>query len=183
MAIQQQNIATPQPEPRAITTRSVLLGLILVIALGFVGTYVRYYIHSSRVAISHVPMGMLMPFMVMLFVFAIIAKGTHFVLHPGEWHVILAMGLSGAMLPVTGVTGYMLGYIAAPHFKTTPENGWETYLHPHMPKWLVPKNHNNAITWFYQGMPQGANIPWDVWIVPLFWWFLAVMAGFIAMPS
>ena len=30
-------------------------------------------------------------------------------------------------------------------------------------------------------MPQGANIPWDVWTVPLFWWFLAVMAGFTLM--
>ncbi|MBT4140218.1 MAG: hypothetical protein HOE48_20045 [Candidatus Latescibacteria bacterium] len=181
MAVQEQDIVEPQPEPQAITVRAVLIGLVLVIALGITATYVRYYIHGSRVSISHVPMGMLMPFMVMLFGFAIIGRLTQFVLKPGEWHVILAMGLAGAMLPVTGITGYMIGYISAPYFAVTDGNGWEKFIHPHMPKWLVPENTNDSITWFYQGMPVGADIPWDVWMVPLFWWFMAVMAGFTVM--
>lgn len=181
MAVHQQDIPEPEAEPNALTTRSVLIGLVLVIALGIAATYVRYYIHGSRVSISHVPMGMLMPFMVMLFGMAIVGKLTRFILRPGEWHVILAMGLAGAVMPVTGITGYMIGYISAPHFAATPENGWETYIHPHMPQWLIPENDNNAMTWFYQGLPQGADIPWDVWTLPLFWWFLAVMSGFTVM--
>lgn len=68
MAILEQEVAEPQPEPQAITVRSVLIGVVLVLALGITATYVRYYIHGSRVSISHVPMGMLMPFMVMFLV-------------------------------------------------------------------------------------------------------------------
>lgn len=181
MALQEQEIPQADAEPQAITVRAVVIGLVLVLVAGFVGTYVRYYLHASRMAISHVPMGMLMPFMVMLFGFAIVGKKTRFLLRTEEWHVILAMALAGAMIPVSGVTGYMIGYIAAPYFKATDENGWEQYLHPHMPEWLVPQNENDAISWFYQGMPKGADIPWDVWTVPLFWWFLVVMAGFTLM--
>ena len=178
MAVHQQDIPEPSAEPKALTTRSVVIGIILVLALGITATYCRYYIHGSRVSISHVPMGMLMPFMVMLFGLAIISKLTRIVLAPGEWHIILAMGLAGGILPVTGITGYMIGYISAPYFAATPENHWATYLHPHMPKWLIPSNDTNAMTWFYQGLPSGADIPWDAWTLPLFWWFLAVMAGF-----
>lgn len=181
MAVQQQDIPQTQPEPDALTLRAILIGLVLVTALCYTGTYVRYYFHASRVSISHVPMQLLMPFMVMFFVSAIISRLTPFVLRPGEWHVILIMGLVGAMLPVTGITGYMIGFISAPYFRATPENAWEKFIHPNMPTHLVPRNDNDAVTWFYQGMPKGANIPWDVWLLPLFWWFLAAMAAFAVM--
>ena len=181
MAIQLQDAPQPEPAPRALTARSVAIGLFLVVALCFTGTYVRYFLHASRVAISHVPMQMLMPFMVMFFGAAIISRFSRFSLRAGEWHVILAMGLAGAMLPVTGITGYMIGYISAPYFRATPENEWEKFIHPHMPTWLTPSNDSDAITWFYQGKPAGADIPWDVWMLPLFWWFLAAMAGFAVM--
>ncbi|MGA1199982.1 MAG: DUF6785 family protein, partial [Candidatus Latescibacterota bacterium] len=124
MALQEHTALQTDAEPQALTVRSVVLGLVLVVVLGFVGTYVRYYLHASRMAIGHVPMGMLMPFMVMLFAFAILGKKTRFLLRPEEWHVILAMALAGAMLPVSGVTGYMIGYIAGPYFKATDENEW-----------------------------------------------------------
>ncbi|MBT3604129.1 MAG: ABC transporter permease [Candidatus Latescibacteria bacterium] len=165
LAIQEHEMLETEAEPQAITVRSVVIGLVLVLVLGFVGTYVRYHLHASRMAIGHVPMGMLMPFMVLLFGFAMLGKKAQFLLRPEEWHVILAMALAGAMLPVSGVTGYMIGYIAGPYFKATDENNWAEYLHPHMPTWLVPNNDNDAISWFYQGMPLGAEIPWDVWMV------------------
>jgi hypothetical protein len=41
---------------------------------------------------------------------------------------------------------------------------------------LIPTNDSKAMTWFYEGLPEGASIPWDVWVVPLLWWFAFVLA-------
>ena len=34
-----------------------------------------------------------------------------------------------------------------------------------------------AATWFYEGLPAGASIPWVSWMVPLAWWLLFVAAA------
>ena len=37
-----------------------------------------------------------------------------------------------------------------------------------------------AISLYYEGLPQGAPIPWGPWVEPLAWWFLLIMAiGFM----
>ncbi len=174
------SVLDEQSQP-AVTVRSVGLGLFLVIALDLLAIYVRYVFHGALMTYSHVPMAMLIVLMILMFGLAIIAKLTGWVLSKGEWHAILAMGIVGAALPGFGLTGYLLGYITAPYYFTTEENEWAEHLHPHLPNWLLPSNEGNAVAWYYEGLPSGAEIPWGVWLLPLFWWTTVVAAAFVML--
>ncbi len=176
----QADVADASSQP-AVTVRSVGLGLFLVIALDVLAIYVRYVFHGSLMTYSHIPMAMLMVLMIMMFGLAAIAKMTGWVLSKGEWHAIFAMGIVGASLPCFGLTGYLIGYITAPYYFATEENEWAEHLHPHLPNWLLPSSEGNAVAWFYEGLPSGAEIPWGVWVLPLFWWTTVVAAAFVML--
>lgn len=176
----QQGVLDEQSQP-AVTVRSVGLGVFLVIALDLLAIYVRYVFHGALMTYSHVPMAMLIALMIMMFGLAIVAKLTGWVLSKGEWHAILAMGIVGAALPGFGLTGYLLGYITAPYYFATEENEWAEHLHPHLPNWLLPSDEGNAVAWYYEGLPSGAEIPWGVWLLPLFWWTTVVAAAFVML--
>ena len=164
-----------------ITLRAVLLGLFLVVTLDVVAIYIRYIYHGSLMTYSHVPMAMLICFVLMMAGLSIFTRWTGILIYSTEWHVILAMGLVGATLPCFGHTGYLIGYITAPHYFATPENAWDRWLLPHVPNWLIPANEGNAVAWFFEGMPQGGEIPWGLWVMPIFWWFTMVVAAFVTL--
>lgn len=171
-------VADAQP---AVTWRAIGLGLFLVVALDVLAIYVRYVFHGSLMTYSHIPMAMLMILMLMMVSLAVVARVTGWTLSTGEWHAILAMGVVGAALPCFGHVGYLIGYISAPYYFATEENAWDKHLHPHLPDWLLPSNEGNAIAWYYEGLPRGAEIPWDVWILPLFWWMTIIVAAFVLL--
>lgn len=164
-----------------ITPRAIGLGVFLVVVLDALAVYVRFYYHGSRMVLSHVPMAMLIAFITMLIVLAVVGRLARFSLLPGEWHTILAMGLVGATLPAWSSTGYLIGYISAPYFYATADNNWAELLHPHLPDFLIPSNAGHGIAWFFEGRPKGAPIPWGVWVLPLFWWFMAFTAAFVVL--
>jgi hypothetical protein len=33
------------------------------------------------------------------------------------------------------------------------------------------------LRWFFEGLPRGASVPWNFWVVPVFWW-MSVIAAF-----
>ncbi|MDP6775990.1 MAG: hypothetical protein QGI83_04425 [Candidatus Latescibacteria bacterium] len=165
---------------RGLTGRAVILGLLATCVMDMWIIYSDYTVHSSRFNLTHFPMALLTVFLLVLFVVNPILKtrspGT--ALSPGEILVILAMGYVGAAIPASGLTGILLGVIAPPYYFATPENQWAEYLHEHIPRWIAPTDAK-AMGWFWQGMPRGAGIPWDVWFVPLAWWFLFIGAVFL----
>ncbi len=186
MAVDAQALQTEEPSgdlshQPAVTIRSVGCGLIMVIALDTLAIYVRYVLHASLMTYSHVPMAMLIVLVVMLISLSIVGRYTSFSLSVAEWHTVLAMGIVGAALPCFGTTGYLIGYITAPYYFATEENAWSVHLHPYVHDWLIPSNEGNAVAWFYEGLPSGAKIPWDVWVLPLFWWTTVMFAAFIVM--
>ncbi len=184
MALDAQNLQAEVADERshpAVTLRAVGLGLFLVVALDLLAIYVRYVFHGSLMTYSHIPMAMLIVLMLMMIGLAGIGKMTGWVLSKGEWHAILAMGIVGATLPGFGLTGYLLGYITAPYYFVTEENMWAEHLHPLLPNWLLPSHEGNAVAWYYEGLPSGAEIPWDVWVLPLFWWTTVVAAAFLML--
>ncbi len=177
---QEQQETLPLPQ-LAVTLRAVGWGVFLVIALDVLAIYISYVFHGSLMTYSHIPMAMLMVMVLLMIALAVGGRLMGYLLSVGEWHTILSMGLVGAALPGFGLVGYLIGYISAPYYFATEENAWETYLHPHLPNWLVPSNAGNAIAWYYEGLPRGANLPWDVWVLPMFWWMTVVAAAFVML--
>ena len=164
-----------------VTVRAVVSGLVLVLGLDALAIHLRYVVHGSLMTYSHVPMAMLIVFTLMITAGAVLARFSRWKLIPAEWHTILAMGVVGAAVPGFGLSGYLLGYIATPYYFATEVNEWNTYLHPYISPWLVPSDENKAVTWFFEGAPKGAQIPWDAWLLPLLWWTTFIVAAFVVL--
>ena len=164
-----------------VTVRSVVSGLVLVLGLDALAIHLRYVVYGSLMTYSHVPMAMLIVFTLMIMAGAVIARFSRWKLSPAEWHTILAMGIVGAAVPGFGLSGYLLGYIATPYYFATEVNEWHIYLHPYVNPWLIPSDENKAVTWFFEGAPKGAQIPWDAWVLPLLWWTTFIVAAFVVL--
>ncbi|MSS70751.1 MAG: hypothetical protein EXS64_04595 [Candidatus Latescibacteria bacterium] len=165
-------------EDRGVTLRAVAFGLCLSVGVSLLANTVRYVHKGSYIAYSHMPMANLILCLLSVLGCAALARwfGRRFVFSSTEWITIFSMGFISALGPDYGVSGYLVGAIATPYYFSTPENEWVKYLHPYLPKWLVPSNEGNAMAWFYEGLPKGASIPWGVWAIPLLWWFMFLCA-------
>ncbi len=187
MASPQRNVKSgktdevPTEGSRGVTVRSVVSGLVLVVGLDALAIHLRYVVHGSLMTYSHVPMALLIGFTLMILIGALIVRFSGWKLSPAEWHTILAMGVVGAAIPGFGISGYLIGYIATPYYFATEVNEWTTYLHPYMNPWLIPTDENKAVTWFFEGIPRGAPIPWGAWVLPLLWWTTFIVAAFVVL--
>ena len=156
---------------RAVTLRSVGTALV-VIALSILwDEWISYHFRGSNISRSHFPMAFFFPFLVTVTISMLLHR-----LRPGlglsrsELLVVLAAGLVAIIVPYDGIMGHLIGVISGPYYFATPESGWEIYLYQYIPTWLVPQDQNNAMHWFYEGLPAGEGFPLTVWVAPLFWW-------------
>ncbi|MEW6360097.1 MAG: DUF6785 family protein [Planctomycetota bacterium] len=165
-------------ESKGLTVRSFILGLIIISFVNIWVAYSEYIVHASRMNLSHFPLALFVVFLVTVAPvnFALKLFGRDRALSPSELMVIVAMGLVGAAVPASGLTGFFLGVIAAPFYFASPENKWGDHLHPYIPRWIAPRDDAGALRWFYEGLPPGAAIPWGEWIIPLFWWLVFIGA-------
>jgi hypothetical protein len=172
---------------RSITSRSVLFGLLTVIWIGCWNTYCEYIAHTARMNISHFPMALLCTYVLIVFGNQALRQlSPSTALGRNELLVVLSMGLVGAAVPAYGLTSFFLGMISVPYYRATPENQWAEIVHPHLPTWLTPSNEGGAMRWLFEGLPQGHGVPWDVWVVPLFWWLAliaAITVGSVAIAT
>ena len=164
-------MTAPEGEARAVTLRSVGAALVVIVLSILWDEWISYLFRGSNISRSHFPMAFFFPFLATVVVSMLLHA-----LRPGlglsrsELLVVLAVGLVAIIVPYDGVMGHLIGVITGPYYFATPESGWELYLYQYIPTWLVPQDQNNAIRWFYEGLPAGERIPWRVWVTPLFWW-------------
>ena len=114
---------TQPVEDRGVTYRSIVFGLCLAIAISVLGNTVRYILHASFMAYSHMPMGNLILSLLSIIVCSALARwmGQAFVFSPSEWITIFAMGFISSLGPTYGVSGYLGGYCNALLFRNARE--------------------------------------------------------------
>ncbi len=161
-----------------VTARSIIVGLALALLVIGWNTYVEYIAHTARMNITHFPIALFAPYVVLTLGNAIARRWqAPWTLTSTEVWAILAMGLVGAAVPAFGLTSYFLGMISIPYYLATPENQWGSYFHQYLPNWLIPSNEGGAMQWLFEGMPsRDMPIPWGVWFVPLFGWMTFIAA-------
>ena len=161
-----------------VTARSIIVGLSLALLVIGWNTYVEYIAHTARMNITHFPIALFAPYVVLTLGNAIARRWqAPWTLTSTEVWAILAMGLVGAAVPAFGLTSYFLGMISIPYYLATPENQWGSYFHQYLPNWLIPTNEGGAMQWLFEGMPsRDMPIPWGVWFVPLFGWMTFIAA-------
>ncbi len=166
-----------KPRHRALSARAVILGLVIAALVNIWIAWSEHLLHASRMNLSHFPLALFVAFLVLTIPLNIILKriNVRYAFTPSELLVVLAMGLASASVPASGLTGYLLGVIASPFYFASAENRWGDYFLPHIPEWLAPRDAT-ALKWFFEGLPEGQSIPWQVWAVPLFWWLTLIAA-------
>jgi hypothetical protein len=89
-------------------------------------------------------------------------------LSAGDLFVIWAM-LAVAL--VNDLSFYLPVTLVGAFYYATPENGWTALFHRYLPSGLFPQDEE-AIRWFFHGLPPGQGVPWAAWAAALMPWLL-----------
>jgi hypothetical protein len=166
----------------AVTLRSIVLGMVFAFVCTMLTMVSVYNLSSSWMVFGHMPVGVLMPFIPLVFGLNVLVKliRPRLALTPTELTVVFVMGLVAVVIPEFRLTGYFLGVISAPIYDASAENRYQELLLDHVHPWLLPDNSTGAVDLFYRGLSPGQTIPWNAWVSPLFWWGLFFAALFAA---
>ena len=121
----------------------------------------------------------------LLFVLTFVLNGIaglvsrHFELCNADLVLIYCMLLMAVTVPTWGLMFFLIGTLVYPFYYATPENNYAELFYDSIPGWMVPADIE-AITDYYEGLPQGAAIPWSVWFEPMAYWLALIVAmGFM----
>jgi len=163
----------------AFSFKGLTLGAALCVAIGIVAPFVtvfQYYLIGYNPSSP----GAIFFFACVLFVNIIVGYlGRRFELSKADLVLIYCMLLMAVTVPTWGLMFFLIGTIVYPYYYATSENNFAELFYDHIPSWMVPQDLE-AITGYYEGLPQGASIPWGVWVEPMaFWLGLIVTMGFM----
>jgi len=177
MAISTEQHTEPKPQPPRITARSIILGIITVIALNMYTDHAGLVAGSSSLVKSQYPMAMLLPFVLWLFLnTALKAFTPKFALSGTELLVIYSMSWIAGVIPLEGWAAYLVSTITVPTYYASPENRWENILFNLLPWWTLPDTSPAVIRPFFDGLPNTQAIPWVGWYQPILWWLIISLA-------
>ena len=97
-----------------------------------------------------------------------------------ELAVVYTMMIVASAIPIIGVTAQLIPFLTSVFYFATPENNWAQIIQPYVKSWLVPGDIK-AIRYFFEGLPQGVDIPWGPWLRPLLMWGSFMMALYLMM--
>ena len=156
---------------RAVTWRAVLTGAVLVAGISIFSPWAILVVKGSQLTSNAIPI------IAVLFFFALVAVvipglrllGAGFVYSRAELITVYVMMLVGSVVVTTGFTGSFLSIISGAAYYATPENDWGYLFVPNIHPWLAP-SETDAVRLFYEGLPEGMEIPWSAWAKPLVAW-------------
>ncbi len=170
-------------QPRGRSRRALLIGVLLAVGINLVVPYTAHSLHSSSMTAGHIHMGVLIPYLFLVLGLNVVLRliSRRAALSAAELVVVFTVMLVGSS--VADLTGRFIATISAPYYFASQENHWAEFFHEYLESWMLPTDEGNAIKWFYEGLPRGGSIPWAVWIGPLVWWGLFLMAIAVAVFS
>ncbi|MFB3880563.1 MAG: DUF6785 family protein [Armatimonadota bacterium] len=167
---------------RPISARAVIIGALWAIVFSIVNPYCQFYLRSWWiVGVGSLLAGPVMALFLMVCVNGLLAaRRPRWALNRTELLVIYAMGLASLGFLGHGGLPYMVSYITYPFYMATPASGWDHTILPYLPTWLSPATRE-ASYWFWEGLPEGAGVPWRAIAAPMFYWSLFTFLLLAAM--
>ena len=167
------------------TLRAVTLGLVLSALMAWWVVHSAFEAHSSYLSITHLPVGALFPFMLVVFVFNGLLKrfAPRRVFTPPELIIVFFTVFTASAIPGWAFSTYWAAIPSIPHYYANSENRWVEMFFEYLPSWLIVPDQRHAVQWFYEGLPSSAQIPWQDWVIPLSWWGTFFLALFFASAS
>ena len=164
-----------------IPLRGILIGAVLALVLNICDTYATNEIRGSYLTLNFST-----PAALFLFFFLVLASAAVGLLHRwlaltrAELITIYIMLVVACCIPGMGFTQFMIPCLLGSTYYATPENNWDSLYNQYIPQWMIPRGENVA-RYFFEGLPEGASIPWGAWVVPLSLWFGFFLALGFAM--
>ena len=156
------------PRDRRSPWWAIATGVSITVAINAVIPYTHHYMHTISLVEGMIPMGILMPFLVLIFVVNPVLRALGCALQP--WELIFIFAVGYASMSINELLGRVLATYAVMHYMATPENLWEEYVFGLVQPYLVVEGAEDQLAWFYEGLPRNAAIPWAIWLRPTFWW-------------
>ena len=156
--------------------KGLLIGIALSLAVGLLAPYgvvFNYY----WVGFNPSSPGALFLFFVLTFAVNgfVALLGRHFALAKADLVLIYCMLMMAVTVPTWGLMFFLIGTIVYPFYYATPENNYAELFYDFIPSWIAPQDFE-AIKNYYEGLPQGESIPWDVWVEPMAYWLALIVA-------
>ncbi len=158
--------------------RAILVGAALAAVINVWEPFGYYVSHGLWMRFGYISVAVLMPFILLVFPVNIGLRLIHrrLAFEPWELVILVSRGMVAAIFPTLGLIGFLTSYVSAPFYYRAPENFWAEWMSRTLPPWLAPSNTDLAVTWLFNGLPQGESIPWQVWVTPLFSWGILIAA-------
>jgi hypothetical protein len=158
------------------TLKGLAVGAVLSLAIGWIGPY-GYMLNYFLLGFNPSSPGAIFFFLLLTLGINVMlgVVRRRFALSRADLILIYCMLLMAVTVPTWGLLFFLVGTMVYPFYFATPENNFTNLLHDHIPTWIAPQSES-AITGFYEGLPAGASIPWEVWFEPLTWWFVLFLA-------
>ncbi len=163
---------------------AIALAVLITVAMNAVIPYTHHYMHTISLVEGMIPMGILMPFLVLVFIVNPVLRALGCPLQ--AWELIFIFAVGYASMSINELLGRVLATYAVMHYMATPENLWEEYVFGLVQPYLVVEDAEDQLAWFYEGLPRNAAIPWAIWVRPTFWWlsFIAALGiGSVAVAT
>ncbi|MFA0740549.1 MAG: hypothetical protein DFNUSKGM_000656, partial [Candidatus Fervidibacter sacchari] len=175
-------------EAENVTVKAIVIGFLLVVGITVAGCY-SAFLRYDLIGTGHLPRCALFPVMLLALVNPI-------------WRYFFGKPLFSrtellfiycTVLIMTGIPGqqfsnYLYLGLVSPVYFSSPRNmpallqyeglNWLQYI----PDWALPSKdqRSGVIAWVFEGMPEGARIPWQPWVLPLALWTLFYLALFVS---
>ena len=176
---------------RAITFRSVVLGLLGVVFICGLTPYNDYALNNTFLVGNNLPLGVIM----LLFVFVLLVNAPlmrfvpRFAFSAGEITVAFSMTLVSCALPSSGLMRYFPPTLVGPFWVARSSQEYLKLLESlHLPAWLFPVfagqspgqwMNDPIVNQYFNRTPEGEPIPYWAWVRPAWVWgiFFAALYG------
>ncbi len=175
-------------ETATVTTKALVVGFLLVVGITVAGCY-SAFLRYDLIGTGHLPrcalfpmllLGLLNPMWRRLFGKLLFTRT--------ELLFIYCIVLIMTGIPGQQFSNYLYLGLVAPIYFASPRNMPALLQYEglnwlqHIPAWAVPSTdpRSGVVTWVFEGLPEGARIPWQPWVLPLTLWTLFYFALFFS---
>ena len=185
-----------EPAPRAVTWRSLLLGLAGVVTICGVVPYNDYVLENTFLIGNFLPIGLLL--IVLALVLGLNAPlkkwAPRRAIREAEFAVIVGMMLVGCAVPSSGLMRYLPAGIVGIYTAATQRPEYAAAIDAaHIPAWLLPTTgatravdigNSDIFKYFFSRSPDGF-VPYAAWLRPMLVWglFIALLWGLLLCLS
>ena len=181
--------ALPAPTGRegGVTFRVVALCLTLAVIFGYALPVIDYKLYNTFLGGSHLPAGAIGVLLILVLVVNPLLRllRRKWAISRNEALTVYISCLFSSLVPGHGSENFIIPNLIAPFYFATRENKWLDFFTPYVKPWMMPAVGADktvdqvAVNGWYQGLPQGTDVPWGAWLVPLVFWICFVLVSYI----